>query len=51
MKPNENLKNELELYLGEIMQEIEDCYDWFEKKRLERHKKAVEVLLMVSRES
>jgi len=47
----ETLKTELELYLGDIMQQIETTYDYFEKKRLERHKKAIELLLMISIES
>lgn len=51
MKANENLKLELQLFFGEIIQEIETTYDWFEKQRLERHKKAIEVLLMISIES
>lgn len=51
MKPTETLKTELELYLGEIMQELENTFDYFERKRLERHKKAIEILLMLSIES
>lgn len=51
MKPTETLKNELQLYLGEIMQEIETTFDFFEKKRLFRHKKAIEILLLISIES
>ena len=51
MKPNNTLKTELELYLGEIMQELENTFDFFEKKRLERHKKAIEILLMISIDS
>ena len=51
MTPNNNLKNELELYLGEIMQEMSDTFDFFELKRLNRHKKAIEILLMISTES
>lgn len=48
---NETLKTELQIYLGEIMQEIETTYDYFEKQRLKRHKKAIEILLMISIES
>ena len=48
MTANENLKLELQLFLGEIMQEIETTYDYFEKQRLKRHKEAIEVLLMIS---
>lgn len=51
MIANENLKIELQTYLGEIIQEIETTYDYFEKMRLERHKKAIEILLMIHIES
>ena len=48
MKASENLKTELQFFLGEIIQEIENTYDYFEKQRLIRHKEAIEVLLMIS---
>lgn len=51
MKASETLKTELQYYLGEIMQEMETTFDYFEKQRLKRHKKAIEILLMVSIES
>lgn len=46
--PNEILKTELEVYLGDIMQQWENTFDWFEKRRLERKKHAIEVLLEIS---
>lgn len=43
----ETLKLELQAYLGDVMQQIENSYDWFEKRKLERKKQAFEVLLEV----
>lgn len=45
---SEILKTELQLYLGDIMQQLESSFDFFEKKRLERKKHAIEVLLEIS---
>jgi hypothetical protein len=45
---NKILKNELELYLGDIMQQLDNTFDWIEKRRLERKKHAIEVLLEIS---
>lgn len=44
---NETLKLELQAYLGDVMQQIENSYDWFAKRKLERKKQAIEVLLEV----
>ena len=43
MKPI--LKQELELYLEDIMQQLENTFDFFEKRRLEYKKNAIEILL------
>lgn len=43
----ETLKLELQAYLGDVMQRIENSYDWFAKRKLERKKQSIEVLLEV----
>jgi uncharacterized protein with HEPN domain len=44
----EQMKIDLQIYLGDIMQQIETCHDYFEKVKLQNHKKAIEVLLNLS---
>lgn len=44
----EQTKIDLQIYLGDIMQQIETCNDHFEKIILQNHKKAIEVLLNLS---
>jgi uncharacterized protein with HEPN domain len=44
----EQMKIDLQIYLGDIMQQIETCHNYFEKVKLQNHKKAIEVLLNLS---
>lgn len=51
MELSETLKNELELHLGSLMYEMQHCHDWFEKKRIQRHIEATEILLRINLKS
>ena len=41
----QEIKYELQLYYGMLMQELETSYDYFEKKRIAKKMKAIETLL------
>jgi DNA replication protein DnaC len=41
----ESTKYDLQFYYGELMQELNDCKDYFRENRIKKKMKAIEVLL------